>query len=213
MKILLTGFEPFGDMAGNPSSELIKWAEKERFAGAEIRTESLPVVYKTCADKALQAVTEWEPDAVIHLGVAAGRSLINIERIAVNVEDASTLSDNSGDSPKDRPVEEGGPDGIFATLPVRDITDRLQEAEVPAGLSYSAGTYICNTTLYRTLRFIEKQELSVQAGFVHVPLTPELAAEKGLPSMDLSVQKKALTSIIQTVSKGGARYDQRKVKL
>ncbi|WP_147803547.1 peptidase C15 [Alkalicoccus halolimnae] len=201
MKILFTGFEPFGKMDKNPSWELAEWVKQEKFPGADVRAEGLPVIFQTCAHKALDIIKSWNPDVVLHFGVAAGRQTINIEQTAVNIEHAPDTPDNAGDAPADRYIDSGGPDGIFATIPVRNLTENLQEAGIPAEVSYSAGTYICNSTLYRVLRFINDQELSVKAGFIHVPVTPDMASGSSLPSMDLEVQKRAVTQLIATLVK------------
>ncbi|SDN60893.1 pyroglutamyl-peptidase I [Alkalicoccus daliensis] len=200
MKILLTGFEPFGDMDINPSHLLMEWAATQEFEGVEIKTLSLPVVYALCAEKALEEMKRWEPDAVVHFGVAAGREAVNVERIAVNLEDAASFPDNSGDTPQDRPVVNNGPDGIFATLPVRRLTAQLQSRGVPAVLSYSAGTYICNTTLYRTLHLITQENLPCQAGFIHLPALPEMVTGTRLPSMAMETQQQALRIIVETIT-------------
>jgi pyroglutamyl-peptidase len=201
MKILFTGFEPFGKMDKNPSWELAEWVKQEKFPGADVRAEGLPVIFQTCAHKALEVIKSWKPDVVLHFGVAAGRQTINIEQTAINIEHAPYTPDNAGDAPADRCIESKGPDGIFATIPVRKLTEDLQVAGVPAEVSYSAGTYICNATLYKVLRFIDEQKLPIKAGFIHVPVTPDMACGSNVPSMALDVQKRAVTQLIASLVK------------
>lgn len=198
MKLLLTGFEPFGELDTNPSHLLMEWAEAETFPGAEVKTLSLPVLYDSCTDKANEIIREWKPDAVVHFGVAAGRAEINVERMAVNVNDAPSVPDNAGNSPQDEPIELDGPDGLFATVPTRKLAEKLKENGIPAVLSYTAGTYICNTSLYKTLRLLEKELPETQAGFIHLPVLPEMVTGR-MPSMALELQQQALRTIVETI--------------
>lgn len=199
MKLLLTGFEPFGEMDINPSHLLMEWAEKQTFPGVEVKTLSLPVVYDRCTDKSDEVIQSFQPDAVLHFGVAAGRAAINVERVAVNLNDTKETADNEGNTPQDEPIEAGGPDALFATVPTRVMMEQLQRAGIPAVLSYTAGTYICNTSLYQTLRLIEKEQLHTKAGFIHLPALPEMVAGRPLPSMALSLQQEALRVIVTTM--------------
>ncbi|WP_096189472.1 pyroglutamyl-peptidase I [Evansella halocellulosilytica] len=207
MKILLSGFEPFGDLHTNPTMEIIERAKKWEFTNTELETVILPVVYGKCADELIERIKEFEPDIVICLGVAVGRANISFERIGINVQDIhntggrAVSGDNSGDKPVDRPIDENGPDGLFATLPNRRLIDVVRKAEIPASISNTAGTYICNDTLYRLLLFIERKEARMIGGFIHVPASPNMVMEQpNLPSMSIETQEKAIYKVVETLT-------------
>ncbi|MCR6111451.1 pyroglutamyl-peptidase I [Bacillus sp. A301a_S52] len=204
MRLLISGFEPFGSMTRNPTSDLVNWASKMDF-GKHVTLETLvlPVVYKECDEQLIKKVEDYRPDFVICLGVAVGRSAINLERIAINLQDSAgegSIGDNHGDRPIDRVIVEDGPDGIFATLPLRRLYNALKEQSIPTYISNSAGTYICNTTLYSLLYTIKLKKMNTQAGFIHVPATPDMAVNNPtLPTMAIETQQKALNVIIKTL--------------
>lgn len=193
-------------MTRNPTSDLVNWVSKlDLGEHVEVETVVLPVVYKECDVHLMKKVEEYQPDFVICLGVAAGRSAINLERIAINIQDSGgegQQGDNNGDRPVDRFIVEGGPDGLLATLPLRRLYNALREESIPAHISNSAGTYICNTTLYSLLYTIKVADMNIQAGFIHVPATPDMAVNNPtLPTMAIETQQKALNVIIKTLVK------------
>lgn len=201
LKILISGFEPFGGSSVNPTERLVEEIRQEVFPGAEIRTLLLPVHYDECADILLQEMKAGEPDAVIACGVAGGRTAITPERIAINIKDIppeSTMTDNRGARPQDEPIDVDGPDGLFTTLPIRLMVDRLKEAGIPASVSNTAGTYICNNTMYAILNEIRREQRSAIAGFVHFPASTEMAVEKPtLPTLSHETMLKGLRIIVQ----------------
>ncbi|UCZ52045.1 pyroglutamyl-peptidase I [Bacillus shivajii] len=206
MKVLLTGFEPFGDLHTNPTMEIIERANTWK-VDAEIKTVILPVVYGECADKLIEKMKEYEPDVVVCLGVAVGRSSISFERIGINVQDVrdtggtGVSGDNTGDRPVDRPIDPNGPDGLFATLPNRELMRSLINDEIPATISNSAGTYICNDTLYRLMHHIKRHNLPVVGGFIHVPASPDMVIDKtNLPSMSIDTQEEAIRKVVGKLS-------------
>ena len=169
--VLVTGFERFGEHAANPTEEAVASLPAE-VAGARLVTAVLPVEFGRCAQEALGLITEHAPDAVVLTGLAAGRAAVTPERVAINVRDVAGegVADNAGVAPEDEPVVEGGPDGLFATLPNRRIVERLRAAGLPAELSATAGTFICNETLYAVLHSLRALGPGAPlAGFVHVP--------------------------------------------
>ncbi|SER93482.1 pyroglutamyl-peptidase I [Salipaludibacillus aurantiacus] len=200
MRILISGFEPFGGLTTNPTMELLQRAKTYNLEGIDIQTITLPVVYQECMPPLLKQMEEFNPDVVLCLGVAVGRSSIDLERTGINIQDSAgegDRGDNSGDKPVDRPVIPEGPDGLFATLPIRDLLSALREKGIPAKISNSAGTYICNTTLYSLMYEIHKTGSLAKGGFIHVPATPDMAASQPhLPSMDIVTQEKALKIVI-----------------
>ncbi|RNA70109.1 pyroglutamyl-peptidase I [Alteribacter keqinensis] len=202
MKILISGFEPFGDLMKNPTEELAKAASTWEIEGVTITTVVLPVVYKECAERLLEEVNRIKPDVVLSLGVAVGRAGITPERIGINVqhtEGEGKFGDNTGYKPTNKPLVPEGPDGLFSTLPIEEMARKLTESGIPARISNTAGTYICNNTLYEVALFAKKQGNLIKTGFVHVPATPEMVVSSGAPSMDISLQEKALRLMIEAI--------------
>ncbi|WP_335582704.1 pyroglutamyl-peptidase I [Paenibacillus bovis] len=204
MKILVSGFEPFGGHTINPTEYLLEVIADHNWSDLtlELRTLLLPVHYDECVELLIQAVEEFQPDAVIACGLAEGRTAVSLERIAVNiksVEPSASYADNRNARPQDVPIHEGGPDGLFATLPIRRITERLVENGIPAEISNTAGTFICNNTMYGILDYVQQQRPGVLAGFVHFPASTEMALHKpSLPSLPISLMSRALQLIIRT---------------
>ncbi|KZS43409.1 peptidase C15 [Paenibacillus glucanolyticus] len=211
IKILISGFEPFGGSSINPTERLVEEIRHDSFQGAEIRTILLPVHYDECAEILLQEMRAYVPDAVIACGVAGGRTAITPERIAVNIKDIppeSTISDNRGARPQDELIDPDGPDGLFSSLPIRLMVNRLKEAGIPASVSNTAGTYICNNTMYAILNEIRIQQLTAIGGFVHFPASTEMAVEKpGLPTLSHETMLDALRVIVQsTIDEYGNQF-------
>ncbi|RLG42640.1 MAG: pyroglutamyl-peptidase I, partial [Thermoproteota archaeon] len=144
---------------------------------------------------------EVKPDIIINTGLAASRLVISIERVAVNIIDART-PDNDGLRPIDEPIDPEGPFAYPSTLPTRRILERLKSSGIPARLSYSAGTYLCNFVMYLSLRTVDKMGMRTLAGFIHVPYTPDLAAkkEKPAPSMSLDLIRRAVEIALEESS-------------
>ncbi|MBU9711436.1 pyroglutamyl-peptidase I [Evansella tamaricis] len=203
-KILVSGFEPFGDVTINPTMGIIEKLNRSHQGNVELHTIILPVVYNECANVLIEEINKVQPDIVISLGVAMGRSAITPERIGINIQDTvgeGASGDNHGDRPFDRLIEEDGPDGLFSTIPIRDITNELKKHGIPAQISNSAGTYICNNTLYSVLLHVQINQLSIRVGFIHVPATPGMVLNKPhLPSMDLELQVKGIQTVIDCLS-------------
>ncbi|MBU9721863.1 MULTISPECIES: pyroglutamyl-peptidase I [Bacillaceae] len=203
-RILISGFEPFGDLKTNPTMELIERLNSKSIPNLEINTIILPVVYNQCAAELIEYINEIKPDLVLSLGVAVGRSAITPERIAINIQDTvgeGKSGDNHGDMPTDRPVERSGPDGLFSTLPIREMVQLLSNNGIPAQISNTAGTYICNNTMYSVLLHLKNNFPEMKAGFVHVPATPEMVLKKpSIPSMDITVQERAMELILEYLS-------------
>ncbi|MFI2364841.1 pyroglutamyl-peptidase I [Promicromonospora sp. NPDC019610] len=174
MKVLVTGFEPFGGDAVNASAEAVA-ALAERWAGPEeLVTAVLPVEFDQVRGPDgpfLRLLDEHRPDVVVAVGLAAGVTQVRVERVAINLMDAR-IPDNGGAQPVDAPVVDGGPDARFATLPVKAAVDAVRAAGIPAGVTYSAGTYVCNATFY-ALQDALAARPGVLSGFVHVPRTTE----------------------------------------
>jgi pyroglutamyl-peptidase len=184
MKALVTGFEPFGGDRINPSFEAVRRLPSD-LGLLDITTRALPVVYGSALSSLREAIAESTPDIVLSVGLAGGRAELSLERVAINVDDAR-IPDNDGNQPIDRPVIAGGPAGYFATLPIKAAVAALREAGLPAAVSNSAGTFLCNHVFYGLMHEAAKSGGRFRGGFLHVPYLPSQAALiRGAPSMAL----------------------------
>ena len=164
--ILVTGFEPFAGDTTNPSQELAKALDGRVFGGRAVRSLVLPVQHEAARDVTLGALGTPGLAAVVHLGLARGRARIALERVAVNVLDYA-IPDNQGDVLRDAPCVAGGPAAYFSTLPLREILSELTAGGIPAYVSYTAGTFLCNYTLYATLHALAERRPAVPGRRLH----------------------------------------------
>ena len=201
-KVFITGFEPFDGDRQNSSLELIQKLSGEKLAGACIVTKALPCVFGEALDVLLQEINHVQPNVVICLGQLKGAAEITIERVALNLIDAR-IPDNKGNQPIDVPVIKRGPVAYWSSLPVKAITNELQRNRIPAKVSQSAGTYVCNSVFYGLMHTLITQNRSIRAGFIHLPALPEQVVGSGLPSMHLDLLVKAMRIVIQTVLSHG----------
>jgi len=172
--VLLTGFEPFDGATDNPSWEAARALDGETVAGHRIVGVRLPVVFGDALAALREAIARTQPALVVCLGVAAKRSAISIERIAINVDDAR-IPDNAGNQPFDAPVVAHGPVAYFSTLPIKAMLHALEAAQVPAEISQTAGTYVCNHVFYGLMHELASRP-ELRGGFIHVPPSAEDAA-------------------------------------
>jgi len=188
-RILVTGFEPFGGAAVNPSQALVEALESEPPAGVELTTAILPVAYARAADVLRGAIRAAGPRVVICFGQADGRTGISVERFALNL-DAADPVDNDGAS-SGREIDPNGPVAYRSTLPVDEIVVALRAAGIPAAASRDAGGFLCNHVFYVLMRVLEEELQDSIGGFVHVPALPEQALEQSVPSMPLEMLVRA----------------------
>ncbi len=179
-KLLITGFDPFGGQSVNPSWEAVKLLP-DRIGIYELTKLQIPTVFGKAAEAVLAEAQALQPDVILCVGQAGGRSSITPEVVAINLREAK-IADNAGNQPVNLPVVTDGPAAYFATVPVRDMAAAMEAAGFPAALSYSAGAFVCNDVLYSVLHTFRDSQ--VLAGFIHVPFLPEQAKE-GVPSMPL----------------------------
>lgn len=196
MKVLVTGFEPFGGESINPSWEAVRRLPDE-MDGAAVVKRRLPVTFNGVREILPRLIVEERPDVVLLTGQAGGRPNVTVERVAINVMD-SEKPDNDGFAPGDEPVFEGAPAAYFATLPVKAIVKALRDAKIPAGISNTAGTYVCNAAMFTALHTIAVAGMEARAGFIHVPFSHEQALDKPRPSMALETIKKAVEVAVRT---------------
>lgn len=200
MKILVTGFEPFGGEAINPAWEAVKRLP-DAVAGARLIPWKVPTAFSRCGPAVEAAIEAHRPDAVLCVGQAGGRACVTVERVAINLADA-VIPDNDGESPVDVPIRPDGPAAYFATLPVKAIVRRIRANGLPCQLSCTAGTFVCNCLMYRVLHLAAVQNPRMRAGFIHVPFTEEQAAGRpgGTPSMSLAAITRALTLACEAIA-------------
>ena len=191
-KVLLTGFEPFGTASSNPSGEIVK-----QISGDSIVTAILPVTYAQSAERLLELIAKHNPDVVICLGQAEGRTQITPEKVAINLDDAR-LPDNAGVQRSDVKILDDGPDAYFTTLPIKEMVDAAKAAGVPASVSLSAGAFLCNHVFYVAQNKFAGSNF--RSGFVHVPLMDSQAPEfPGLPTMPLDQMVKAVRAMLEVL--------------
>lgn len=198
MKALVTGFDAFGGEAVNPSS-LAVGKLKKRIGGIVVHTAQLPTSYAQSAKVLLAAIEKTRPDIVLCVGQAGGRSELCLERVAINVQDAR-IRDNDGKQPIDRPVVKDGPAAHFTTLPIKACVAEMRKAGLPAAVSNTAGTFVCNHIFYALMDIAAAHPIPMRGGFLHIPYVPEQAARLGgAPSMALADIVRGI-EIILTVS-------------
>ena len=191
-KLLITGFDPFGGETVNPSWEAVKGLP-DVIGNYELTKIQIPTVFGQATATVLEAAENLQPDVILSVGQAGGRRGITPEVVGINLREAG-IPDNQGNRPVNVPVAEGGPAAYFATVPVREMVKGMTEAGLPAGLSYSAGAFVCNDVLYTVLHHFHNT--ATRAGFIHVPYLPEQAKEN-VPSMPLEQIIQGLTAAIE----------------
>ncbi len=200
IKILLTGFDPFGNEKMNPSFEAVRKV-KNFVNGAEILKAQLPTVFKKSFQILKDQIDLHNPDIVICVGQAGGRYEINVERVAINTDDAR-IPDNEGQQPIDIQIEEDGENAYFSNLPIKAMVQEIKFAGIPAAVSNTAGTFVCNHILYKLLHLISVENKKIRGGFIHVPYLPEQVLDKkDIPSMSLDDIVKALEASINALTK------------
>ena len=195
MKVLVTGFDPFGGESINPAWEAVK-VIKDEIAGAEIVKLQIPVVAGKSIEKIHEKMKEVNPDIVISIGQAGGRFGVTPERVAINITDAR-IPDNEGNQPIDEPIFADGDTAYFSNLPVKAMVQAIKDAGYPSSLSNTAGTYICNHVMYGILYYIQKEFPGVRGGFIHVPYAASQVVDKpNTPSMAIADITAALEAAI-----------------
>ncbi|MGL4394003.1 MAG: pyroglutamyl-peptidase I [Brevinema sp.] len=202
MKVLVTGFDPFGGESINPAWEALKKLP-EKIDNISVVTAQLPTVFNDSQTVLLNAIQEHQPNIVLCVGQAGGRFEFCVERIAVNFDDAR-IPDNKGNQPLDRKIYDDGENAYFTSLPVKKIVQAVRNQGIPASVSYTAGTFVCNHVFYTLLYQISKKNISVEAGgFIHVPYLPSQVIEKqnqAYMSADMIVE--ALLTSVRAIATG-----------
>ncbi|GLQ17591.1 pyroglutamyl-peptidase I [Maritalea porphyrae] len=194
-RILLTGFEPFGGEATNPSMEIAKALDGYQSEGFIIQAAILPVVRHKSVNRVVELIKKIEPTIVIALGVAVGRSAITPEKVAINFDDFR-IPDNAGNQPIGEAIRAEGAAAHFSTLPINLMTQSICTENVPGAVSFSAGTFVCNHVMYGALDHIERNKLPIRAGFIHVPQATEFCSDPNIPTIKLQQMVNAICKAI-----------------
>lgn len=206
MKILVTGFEPFGGEDRNPALEVVRRLPT-RLAGAEISCLEVPVTFHQSAAVVAEAMADYQPDVVLCIGQAGGRFGLTPERVAINQDDAS-IPDNDGQQPIDAAIQADGPTAYFSTLPIKAMVAAIRAAGLPASVSNSAGTYVCNHLMYQVLYLADKFYPGTRAGFLHIPFLPEQVVDKpNTASMALDDICRGVEIALETIVRQGDQAD------
>lgn len=197
MRILITGFDPFGGETVNPSFEAVR-RMPDTVAGAEIVKLEIPTSFSRSISAVENAIRSYQPDAVISVGQAGGRPCVTVERVAINLADAR-IPDNDGVQPVDEPLQADGPAAYFATIPVKAVVRQIRSHGISCELSCTAGSYVCNCVMYHVLHLAATQYPKLRAGFIHVPYSDEQVRGKpdGTPSISLQDMTKALEYAVE----------------
>ncbi|MCX5531115.1 pyroglutamyl-peptidase I [Streptomyces sp. NBC_00006] len=198
-RVLLTGFEPFGGESANPSWQVAEAVAATPPPGLAVTAVQLPCVFGESLTALRSAVAEVEPDLVVCLGQAGGRPGVTVERVAINVDDAR-IPDNAGAQPIDVPVVPGGPAAYFSTLPVKACVAAMREAGVPAALSNTAGTFVCNHIAYGLGHLIATELPHIRGGFVHVPWSPAQVTAGTSPSLPIETVATGIRAMLLTAA-------------
>ena len=200
MKILITGFEPFGGESVNPAYEAVKLLP-DMAGDIQIVKMEIPTVFGEAGKVVETGILQHQPDAVICVGQAGRRADIGVERVAINLVEAS-IPDNAGNQPMDVKVQEDGDTAYFATIPVKAMVKNIKDHGIPASISYTAGTYVCNSVMYDLLYLIDRKYPSIRGGFIHVPYATEQGVGKpvGTATMELSTISKAVLYALEAVA-------------
>jgi len=207
MKILVTGFDPFGGEKINPALETIKRLP-DTILGAQIIKLEIPTVVGKSLAKIKEAVEKENPDAVLSIGQAGGRSEITVERVGINIDDCR-IPDNEGNQPIDEPVVKGGPAAYFVTVPIKAIVENIKAHNIPASISNTAGTFICNHVCYGVAHLAAQRTTTgkpMKSGFIHIPFLPEQVIGKPAltPSMSLETIISGITHALEAIVKHGS---------
>ncbi|PEJ02463.1 pyroglutamyl-peptidase I [Bacillus wiedmannii] len=198
--VLLTGFDPFGGESINPAWEVAKSLHEKTIGEYKIISKQVPTVFQKSISVLKEYIEELNSEMIICIGQAGGRPDITIERVAINVDDAR-IADNEGNQPVDVPVVEEGPAAYWSTLPMKAIVKRLQEEGIPASVSQSAGTFVCNHLFYGLMHELEKRDKKIKGGFIHIPFLPEQASHyPGQSSMSLSTISKGIELAVEVTT-------------
>lgn len=211
MKILVTGFDPFGGDKVNPAIEAVKRLPKT-IEGAEIVKLEIPTVFDKSADVVREAIIKENPDVIFNIGQAGGRFGLTPERVGINCDDGR-IADNEGNQPIDRVIREDGAPAYFSQLPVKAMVKAIRDEGLPSELSNTAGTFVCNHLMYQTLYLTNTEFKGKRAGFMHIPFLPEqVVSRPGTPAMALEDIVRGITAAIRAIVQFDGKEDLKTVE-
>lgn len=198
MKILVTGFDPFDHATVNPAWEAVRRLPAT-VKTATIVTQEIPTVFGQSAEVLHAAIVRERPDVVLSIGQAGGRAALTPERVAINLDDAR-IADNAGQRPQDQPIQPTGAPAYFTQLPVKAMVAAIQQAGLPAQLSTTAGTFVCNHLMYQAQYLRATEFPDLRAGFLHIPFLPEQVIHRpGTPSLALADAVRGITAALEAI--------------
>ena len=198
MKILVSGFDPFGGEKINPAIESVKLLPDE-IKGAKIIKLEIPTIARKSLKKLEEVIEIEKPDVVLSVGQAGGRTDISVERVGINMDDFR-IKDNEGNQPIDEKIAEGGPDAYLVTIPIKAMVQKMIENKIPASVSNTAGTFVCNHVCYGMAHLASTKYPNMRTGFIHIPFLPEQVVDKrNMPSMPLELIAKGLEYAIEAI--------------
>lgn len=196
MKVLLTGFDPFGGESINPAYEAVALVP-DMIQTHEIIKLEIPTVFRKSIQVIEAAIIEHQPDIVLAIGQAGGRMAIAVERVGINVDDGR-IADNEGNQPIDEVIEKDGANAYFSNLPIKKMVEAIKAQNIPAIVSNSAGTYVCNHVLYGIMHLINTKHKDIRGGFIHVPFLPQQVVNGNMASMSLDIITRGIEIAIET---------------
>lgn len=198
MKILVTGFDPFGGETTNPAIEAVKQLP-DKIAGADIVKLEVPTEFNRCAEVVRAAILAEQPDVVLSIGQAGGRAALTPELVAINLNDGR-IPDNAGQQPVDQPIQPAGAAAYFTQLPIKAMVRAIQTAGLPGQVSTTAGTYVCNHLMYQVQYLRATEFPALRAGFMHIPFLPSQVTDKpNMPSLSLVDDVRGITAAIAAI--------------
>ncbi|MDD2214497.1 MAG: pyroglutamyl-peptidase I [Oscillospiraceae bacterium] len=199
MQILVTAFEPFGGDLVNAAGQAVQSLPEQLVGGISLQRLLLPTVRYQALQAIEAQLQSRQPDFIVSVGQAGGRSAISLERVGINLDDFR-IPDNAGNQPADQPIFDDGPDAYFSTLPLRSMLAAVKAAGLPAEISHSAGTFVCNHVLYGVRHICARRYPAVRSGFIHVPCLPAQVLDRpGTPSMSLTDITRGLTAALSAL--------------
>ncbi|KGO32438.1 pyroglutamyl-peptidase I [Oenococcus alcoholitolerans] len=199
MKLLLTGFDPFGKDDINPSFEAVK-KMPDKIEGIDILKLEIPTIFNKCAEIIHQQIVETKPDIILCIGQAGGRYAITPERVAINLDDAR-IADNAGQKPVDRKIKNDGQTAYFSQLPIKKMSKAIISSGLHSCVSNSAGTFVCNHIMYQVQYMIDKEFNNIKAGFIHIPFLPsQIINRPNMPCLSLEDDVRGLTAAIKAIT-------------
>lgn len=194
----MTGFDPFGKDQINPAIEAVKYLPRQ-IGGTQIISLEIPTIFDKCVEVVRDVVLKEKPDYILSIGQAGGRAELTPERVAINIDDAR-IADNAGIQPIDRKIQEKGDHAYFSQLPIKAMVEYIQKENIPASVSNTAGTFVCNHIMYQTLFMTATEFPEIKAGFMHIPFIPEQVIHRpNTASMSLDNIVRGITASIQAI--------------